>query len=345
MRPQPQLSPPSPLHAAAAALRQAAQDCGRVLLTGPTAPDGDSIGACLALAWALRRLGSAQVDVAGEPSYRYAWLPGAASMLPDAQVRPDYDLVVVLDGDRRRLEPPVAAAFQAARLTGLVDHHRSTDAGGYDIALVDTAAASTCDLVHALIRLWGLALDRPTAQLLYAGLVFDTGGFHHSNTTPETHRLAAELVAQDIDHAAISTRILLERSPAGMRLLGQVLCDARFLADGRVLVGVASYSLGTRLGAGPGDIEGIVDHLVNTAGVELACFFIEQAPGEVKLSLRSRRRVDVAALAHALAPGGGGHARAAGALIHGSLDHVLERVEPRLEAAVAALEPGPTDPA
>lgn len=335
MRPQPQLSHPSPIDRAADALRAAISAGGAVLLTGPTAPDGDSIGACLALAWALRQLGPARVDVAGIVSYRYAWMPGAETMLDDATIRPVYDLVVVLDGDRRRLEPQVAAAFDRAPLKGLVDHHRSTCTEGYDIVLVDPTAASACDLVHALIQAWGLHLDDQAAQLIYAGLVFDTGGFRHSNTTPATHRLAAELLEHDIDHATISTRILAERSPAGLRLLGAVVSDARFLAGGQIVIGAASYERGIGLGAGPGDIEGIVDHLVYVCGAELACFFIERSPGEIKLSLRSRRWVDVAALARSLALGGGGHARAAGAELHGPLEQVIAQVEPALLAAVA----------
>lgn len=335
-------TPPLPIRpavqAGATALLDAARAARAVLLTGPTAPDGDSIGACLALAHVLRRVCSAHVDVAGELSYRYAWMPGAQGMLPDDAVTPDYDVVIVLDGDSGRLTPQVAAAFQAARVRGIVDHHRSTRVEGYDLAIVDPDAASTCDLVYEILLAYGQRLDREIAQLLYAGIVYDTGGFRHSNTTPHTHRIAARLVAMDIDHPAIGTRILVERSPAGLRLLSEVLQDARFHADGRLVVGVASFQLGTRLGAGPGDIEGIVDHLVYVTGVEMACFFIEQAPGQVKLSLRSRSRVDVAALARTLAPGGGGHARAAGALLHDSLDHALEVVVPRLAAAVLAAE-------
>lgn len=318
-------------------LLDAARGAGSVLLTGPVAPDGDSIGACLALARGLRAMGVGRVDVAGVVSYRYAWMPGADGMIPDAGIEPGYDLVIVLDGDARRLEAPVAAAFQAARTRAIVDHHRSTRPEGYDLALLDPSAASTCDLVHELLLAWGLEPDRPTAQLIFAGMVFDTGGFRHSNTRPETLRRAARLIEQDIDHAAISTRILFDRSVAGVRLLAAVLGSAEYVAGGRLALAQASYALGSGLGAGPGDIEGIVDHLVCTVGVELACFFIEREPGVVKLSLRSRARVDVAALARRLSPDGGGHPRAAGASIPGAMPEVVARVRPALEQAVASL--------
>ena len=337
------MSRPQTLHlhapdvcAVSEALRAAVVQAERVLLTGPTAPDGDSIGACLALAKALRALGSATVHVAGEVSYRYAWLPGTNTMVSDDDIAADYDVVIVMDGDARRLVPTVSTAFDAAATKVIIDHHRSTRADGYDIALIDHTAASTCDLVHLLMGAWGLPLDAETATLIYAGIVYDTGGFRHSNTRPETLRLAAELIEFDIDHPSIMTRILMERRPAGLRLLGRVVTEAEFHAGGQVLVGRASYELGTGLGAGPGDIDGIVDHLVYAEGVELACFFIEREPERIKLSLRSRSFVDVAALARTLSPEGGGHARAAGAQLDGTLDDVLARVLPVLEAAVTS---------
>ncbi|NOY26775.1 MAG: hypothetical protein GXP62_12960, partial [Oligoflexia bacterium] len=321
MSPQPPTVRPTVQHASLA-LAAVVAHARAILLTGPVGPDGDSIGACLALAAGLRRLGHARVDVAGTASYRYSWMPGAQDMVADDQIRPDYDVVIVLDGDRRRLTPQVSAAFDRATATGIIDHHRSTGADGYDLPLLDPQAASTCDLVYELLLAWGHPIDRDIAGLIYAGLVFDTSGFRHSNTTPETHFLAASLMARGIDHVAITTRILMERSKAGLRLLGAVLSDARFYAADRVVVGIASHDLGRSLGAGPGDIDGIVDHLISTAGAELACLFIEQTPGQVKLSLRSRCCVDVAALARTLSPDGGGHCRAAGALLCDDLERV-----------------------
>ena len=338
MHASPSGSPTLRLQRAAESLAGAARAARAILLTGPTGPDGDSIGACLALARGLRHVSGARIDVAGTASYRYEWMPGARDMVPDEQVQPDYDLVVVLDGDAGRLEPTIAAAFAAATTTGLVDHHRSTGTDGYDIFLVDHDAASTCDFVYDLLQAWHVPIDREIAQSVYAGMVYDTGGFRHSNTTPSTHRRAAELLSYDIGHPAISTRILVERSKAGLTLLGEVVRDARFYAGDQLVVGVASHALSQRLGAGVGDLEGIVDMLVYVTGVELACLFIERGPAQVKLSLRSRERVDVAALARALAHSGGGHARASGAMLDESLAHALERVIPALVTAVAPAE-------
>ena len=318
----------------AASLRALALSARRVLLTGPIDPDGDSIGAALALARGLRALGAAAVDVAGEVAFRYAWMPGVGDMIPDAQIRPDYDLVVVLDGDRRRLEAPVAAAFAAARWRGIVDHHASTEPEGYDVVLLDPSAASTCEMVCALLDGWGLPLDADLAALLYTGLIFDTGGFRHSNTRPSTLRLAARLVETGIDHNAIFVRVLVERQAAGLHLLGEVLGRAVILDEGRLSLSTVTRADMERFGATVGDIEGIVDALLYVRGVEVAALIVEKGPDRCKLSLRSRARVDVARLAKSLASAGGGHPRAAGAQLPWPLPEATARVTAAVQAAL-----------
>ncbi len=276
------------------ALRLACGSARRVLLTGPMFPDGDSIGACLALARGLRHLHSTQVEVAGAVPHRYTWMPGADTIIPDDQVCGPYDLIVVLDGDRTRLEPPVARAFAGAAMRGIIDHHSSTDPSGYDFALIDAAAASTCEMVHELLVRWSVPIDRDLAALLYTGLIFDTGGFRHSNTTAQTHRLAAALLETGMEHTPINIQVLMERRPAGLKLLGRVLEGATFFADGAVVVGVVDLQTLAELGGTVADVEGIVEAMVFTEGVELACLCVETRAGEaplVKLSLRSRRQI------------------------------------------------------
>lgn len=309
----------------------------RVLLTGPSDPDGDSIGSCLALARMLARVCDARVDVAGTVVHRYAALPDVDRMIPDEEIVGPYDLAVVLDGDRRRLGPRVGSAFQQARATALVDHHSSSSRSGYTVALLDTGAASTCEVIHRVLRAWDLPLDQDLAALLYAGTVFDTGGFRHTNTTPATHALATELLSLGIDHTAIINRILYERSPRALLLLGRVLADARFLESGAVALGRIPVALSGELGTTYPDAEGIVDVLVYTDGVEVAVLAVERAPGVVKLSLRSRGRVNVASLARSLDPSGGGHPRAAGVVLEHPLEVVVERVCQAVAEAVRSV--------
>lgn len=303
------------------AVSDALEGCGRILLTGPIHPDGDSVGACLALADALRRRHpEARVAIAGDPGPRYGWMPGADAMLPDAEVAPDWDAVVVLDGDRLRLEPPVEAAFAAARVTGLVDHHRSSSTEGYTVAWLDPSATSTCQMVYDALVAHGDPLSHTVATGLYVGTIFDTGGFRYSNTTPATHRMAAHLLELGVDHADANIRVLVERRLRGVRAAGSIYTAAREALSGRCMVAHVTQALQQELGLVQADLEGIVDRLVYVPGVACSALFIEKPPADdgtpaVKVSLRSRGEVDVAAVARSLAISGGGHEKAAGALM------------------------------
>jgi len=313
-------------------LHQILEDAGTVLLTGPMDPDGDSIGACLALARAAETFSSAAIHVAGELNYRYDWIPDAERVLTDDQLSDRYDVVVVMDGDRGRLTPKVTGLFASASKTALVDHHQSSSAEGYDVVLLDATSPSTCEMVHRVLEAWNIPLEPATATHLYTGIIFDTGGFKHENTRSATHRLAAKLLDHGVAPAPVHAKVLHERTTAGLRLLGEVLGSATFYGDGTVVMGIMTREAMQRLGIQSGDAEGIVDALLNTAGVEVAVLAKETADS-VKLSFRSKTRVNVAAIAHDFA-GGGGHVRAAGARYSGRIEDVVAVLPPLLVDAV-----------
>ncbi len=311
----------------APALLAAVRGSQRVLLTGPEGPDGDSIGACLALQRALHTLApDVVIEVAGTPGFRYAWLLGAGEMLSDGKVG-EYDGVVVLDGDRHRLPKQVARSFASARWTGLIDHHRSSGLDGYTLPWLEPTCESTCVMVRKLLATWDIPLDRDYAEALYTGIIFDTGAFRYSNTTASTHRVAAELLDFGIEHWRICERVLMERRLPGVRLQARVCDNLRLLADNRVAMGVISRATFAELGADEQDVEGIIDALQNIAGVELAALVVERGNERCKLSLRSRGGVDVAALAQRISPAGGGHAKAAGASISLPLAEAVRAVD------------------
>jgi len=306
-------------------LFDALQECERVLLTGPLEPDGDSVGACLALQLLLHRCG-VEVDVCGVPAYRYLWMPGATDMVPDREIHPDYDAVVVLDGDRHRLTSEAAAAFAHARVKGIIDHHASTRSDGYTHPWIDREATSVCEMLYDLAVGRHLKIDHDLGVLLYVGAIFDTGGFRYSNTTPATHRMAARLLEVGIDHAAICARILLEHREPALRVAGLVFSNAELHLDGTLSIGTLCTATADHLHLVPGDLEGLVDSLVYTSGVEVAVLLVERGPRLVKASLRSRGRVDVASVAKTLSPSGGGHTKAAGAVIEATLEESRKRV-------------------
>jgi bifunctional oligoribonuclease and PAP phosphatase NrnA len=307
-----------------------------VLVTGPSEPDGDSLGSSLAVAHLIHEIGPARVDVAGDPGRRYAFLPSASTLLPDTEIVGPYDVAIVVDGDRRRLEPCVGRAYEHAPYRVIIDHHRSTSPEGYSLAFLEPNAASTSEIVFRILEHLGIPIDTDLASLLYTGLVFDTGGFRHSNTSSDTLRLAASLLDTGLDHTFIHVRVLAERRPEALWLMGSVLSSAQLFAGGEVLIGEIPLALASRLGTVWADNEGIVDMLIYTEGVKLAVLAVERAPRQVKLSMRSRGCIDVASLARELDPSGGGHARAAGVMLSEPLESLLARLPRTLERALAA---------
>jgi len=309
---------------AAVSLFEACLQEGPVLLTGPLSPDGDSIGACLALARLLVDRGQ-EVHVAGDAGFRYAWLPRADTLRADEALAAHYPTVVVLDGDRHRLTPRVEQRFAQATNRCIIDHHASTDPDGYTHYWVQPNAASTCTMLYEQLEAFGGTLDPELATLLYTGLVFDTGGFRYTNTTGATLRMAAALVDQGIPHASISARVLTERRLEGLRLAGAIFAGATTHFDGQLVTACVSLDDLSAQNASPEDLEGVIDALVHVHGAHVAMLCIEQSPGKVKYSFRSRNQVDVAAVARSITPHGGGHAKASGARLTAPLDDAYSR--------------------
>ena len=270
---------------------------------------------------------------------RYAFLRNVGRCRTVQQLSGTYDLAIVMDGDRTRLGE-VSSYFESAGQKVLFDHHRSSDASGYDLAVLDPDAASTCELVHQLMAspAFGCSLTPQIAEALYTGIVYDTGSFRFSNTSGSTLRIAADLLGQGIDHQNINEAVFLCSSYEAKVFRGKAVASSARSADGRVVWAEISRAFMGACGVGPEDTEGIVNQLVFSNGAEVAAVLIERGRQSVKISLRSRGRVNVSELAVALSPGGGGHARAAGATLAASLKDARQTVVATLEEAVARLD-------
>jgi phosphoesterase RecJ-like protein len=304
----------------------------RVLTTGHESPDADAVGSALGLALALESRGARVETVFADPvPAMYDFLPAVerAGRAPSPELEPD--LIVVCDGDAERTG---AVLRENAELFGRVpivniDHHVS-NSGADETAWVDPAAAATCEQVTLLLPHLGVdfdAVDGAIAQLLMAGIVFDTGNFAHSNVTPRTLRAASELVAAGADLALAARRIYRTKPPGQLKLFGLVLSRLKTADDGRLCWSVVREGDYDDAGAGREMSEGLIDLLSQAAGAEVVLLF-KDFGDEVRISVRTRDDgVDATRLAAAY--GGGGHARAAGATYTGSVDEA--------EAAVLAV--------
>lgn len=299
-----------------------------VVLTTHVNADGDGVGSEVGL-WYLLRAEGVSVSIAnptGIPD-RFNFLIPEGADASERAVREieRADVVASLDiGDLSRLGnlAPVIGKRQPPFVC--IDHHVGPvklPAGPY---LIAPEATATAELVFDLASVAGWPLTPESAQALYVGLLTDTGGFRFSNTTARALRVAAALLEHGVDPEAIYASVYASAPEGRVRLLAEVLQTLVVEPDvGLAWVTVPPDAL-RRHEVTADDLDGVVEFPRSIAGVRMALLFRHIANGRVKVSFRSMGEVDVAALAHQF--GGGGHHRAAGASIDGTMAEVEEQV-------------------
>jgi phosphoesterase RecJ-like protein len=237
----------------------------------------------------------------------------------------DLDLLIVLDiSDVKRLGglTETVRALEIPKL--VIDHHIASDDPAGNIILTDVTACATGELVYDLAVTLDFDITPAIAQALYAAILTDTGSFRFSNSSPRCLAVAADLLATGVDPEEMYVKIYASAPAGRVRLLGEVLSTLG--VDESIGLAWLSMAAGAleKYGVRQEDLDGIVEHARSIAGTRLALFFRDLGYGKVKLSLRSTGEVDVNAFARQF--GGGGHAKASGALIAGSLDAVRDKV-------------------
>ena len=308
----------------------------RFLLTTHIRPDGDGIGSMQALGRVLRQQGKeVQCVIASPIPPRYHFLDPEGRIehfVPPGERWRNADAVIVLDtGTWNQLGSfaPFLRALPAAK--AVIDHHMTQDDLGA-VRLIDATAEATGRLVYEAIGALGIALTADIASDLFVALAMDTGWFRHSNAGSAAFNLAGQLIAAGARPEVLYERLFEQSTLPHLKLTGLVLERLELACAGRVAhteIRRADYEA---TGASPQDTEDLVNFTLRLSGVEVGLLFMEQPRGGVKISFRSRARVDVARLAEQF--GGGGHRLASGAIIESTLDQARARV---LQAVAAAL--------
>ena len=252
---------------------------------------------------------------------------------------PGVDALLVVDiSDVKRLGNLADTVRQMKVPRFCIDHHIPSDEPPAPVIVADTRASATGELVFDLAQVLDLTIDIETATALYIAILTDTGGFRFSNTTPRVHAIAAQLLARGVDPELMYRRVYASQSPGRVRLLAEALQSLG--VEEHIGLSWLSLSAGAkeRYHVTSEEMDGIVEHPRSIAGTRLAVFFRDLGHNRVKISFRSSGNVDVNALARQF--DGGGHAKASGALVHGSLRDVESRV---LTAARDALASTPPD--
>jgi phosphoesterase RecJ-like protein len=316
------------------------------LITGQWNPDGDSIGSQLAL-YAIILQQKQFIDdgtsldmvIANHemPAPLYDFLPHISEWVVPAEQIADrqFDLAFILDSSTDRIGQ-VLPVVQRCRYTVNIDHHRTRTENTETIAWVEPQKSSVAEMVYACLEhpAWHATLTPDIAACLYAGIIYDTGTFRYPSTSTRTLRIAATLVDTGIDFSRIVEQVLLEKSRSALNLLTSVLSGLNWDETGEIVIGNISQELWKRIGAQPGDEEGLITQYAFTKESKVAVLLRELPSRDIKVSFRSRGALDVGQLAHTLHPQGGGHPRAAGCTLQGSLQEVEARVIQALQEAL-----------
>ncbi len=275
-------------------------------------PDGDALGSMLGAALGLRRLGktvhASWGTAPAEVPLSYGFLPGAGAVVDPGRV-PDSELFLALDcGGIDRLGGLEATARRSPCLVN-IDHHPGNPDFGH-LNVVVTTASSTAEIVTRLLQDLGVELDRDMATCLYTGIVTDTGRFQYSNSTPETLRLAADLLALGVPATEIAQEVFESAAFPYLKLLARVLERATLIEDARFVYSWVEQQDLTETGVALDQTENLVDLVRSTRAADVAALFKEQDDGAYRVSLRSKGPRSVGAIARAR--GGGGHELAAG---------------------------------
>ena len=303
----------------------------RFVITTHVNPDGDGLGAELGLSAYLESLGKDVRIINPDPlPARYRFLNQEAKYESYNPAEHESfieacDVVVVLDISRwERLDSLGERLRQRSGLTICIDHHPFESNGMANLYGVDLGAAATGQLVYEMVRDRGRPLDRRMALGFYISILTDTGSFRFSNSDPRAHRAAAELLSFALDPNEIYEQVYGNSSLNRLQLMGKALSELQTEENGRLLYLVLPQSWLKETGAVPADTEGFVDIARTATGCESVALFLEREDGQVKLSLRSRGRMNVNRVAAQF--GGGGHLLASGATHPGPLSRAVDEV-------------------
>ncbi|OGC21696.1 hypothetical protein A2291_08190 [candidate division WOR-1 bacterium RIFOXYB2_FULL_42_35] len=285
-------------------------------------PDGDTIGSALTMAMVLESFGVATTIYSedGIPEI-YHFLPLAEKVVNKIAYKVHFDLAIALDAsDISRVGEKINLREVASFLIN-IDHH--PDNTNYaDINYVEKRS-STAECLYQLCKYLKIKINKEMAACLYTALITDTGNFRYENTSVDTFLMAADLLRAGLNTHEITTNIYDTRSIPSLRIAARALSQMEFSADHKVGWTVITKKMMAETRAKGEDLIGIVDQLRSVKGIEVAILFREEK-GKVKLNLRSKHDVNVSTIASLF--DGGGHNKAAGAIIEGNVEDVKNRV-------------------
>lgn len=308
---------------------KAIKDSKNIAITFHASPDGDSLGSATALLQGLRALNKEAYILCKETvPENFKYLPLSSEITGENyEVQEATELVIVLDcGDFKRINADIDKDNRSYTLVN-IDHHLSNEMYG-DYNFVDTNAAAVGEIVYQMLQLLSVKLTKDMGISLYTSLLTDTGSFRHSNTTSVTHTIAGDVINTGIDFSEIHRTIFDNKKFNRVKLYGKVIDSMTLELKGNAVFMYITKAMLEELGLESSDTSDVLIYGSMIQGVELVVLIKESDEG-VKVSLRSKNKVDVRTIAEGF--NGGGHIRAAGFAFEGSVTTIKSKLMEILE--------------
>lgn len=284
----------------------------RILIITHHNPDGDTLGSGFGLYYALCKLGKHATVICSDP------FPQKFNYLLEAFQPEEFepDCTITVDIASPQLLGKNLEHYQN-KIDVCVDHHGSNNMMA-NMSYIDCTAAATCEIIYHLILELGVAIDKNIADCLYTGISTDTGCFRFSNTTAQTHCIAADLFGCGCSHESINRRLFETKSKSRIIIEKKVLETMEFYIENQVAMIVITQQMIRDSQIDTADLDGVAAIARQIEGVEVGITMRERLEGGYKVSLRTSQFVNAAEVCMQL--GGGGHMRAAGCVIDKPLE-------------------------
>ncbi|MBU0881127.1 MAG: bifunctional oligoribonuclease/PAP phosphatase NrnA [Candidatus Omnitrophica bacterium] len=306
----------------------------KFLISAHINPEGDSLCSQLAMKELITALGKEAVMINNDPvPDHYKFLPGISKLSTDLSGKVDFDAALILDCPTLKRIGGVADMIGKDKTVINVDHHISSERFG-DVNWVDSDASSTGEMVYKLFKEMDVPLTREIALCLYIAILTDTGSFNYDNTSAITHEIAGDLLGYGLEPGSVSESVYERRTLVDIKLLGLVLSTLKVNRSGEIAYLAITRKMIAETGADISKSEGFVNYARSIDGIKVAAFFKEDAKdaNKINVSFRSKSGIDVNKIASFF--GGGGHVKASGCVLEGTLADVEAKVVAKIEEAL-----------
>jgi bifunctional oligoribonuclease and PAP phosphatase NrnA len=290
-----------------------------VVILGHTNPDGDAVNACYALAFALDMLDKKPIVVLEAYNDKYNVSDGSKFLYKGDIANLNFDLIVSLDSGSTDRLGAMQNIYENSENSICIDHHISnTYFGKYNYVM--THASSTCEIVYDIVKNL-VDINKNIGSAIYAGLIFDTGGFRHDCTNSKTHMIASEILKLDIPFNKIYNQLMIKRTPIEAKIYAKAIQKMNITINDKIAYTYLTKEDFEHCNATTQHLDGIVEFLLSIDTTEVALFAYEKSDCSIKISMRSKD-VDVSKIAGSF--GGGGHKLASGCTLNKPIEEAIK---------------------